>query len=205
MQERQLYIQIFSNLLIPVLGFWLWGWSLYFIVLFYILDILSSEVVVYLKSKKIREAGKKETVKSPVNTYKIISGLFLVATIAFIQLGIMLIHPEIRLQDEIRSFLTYKEMGIQQGFLLIPLVVLMAFSSYKIEFLVPKVYLREEQRSLWKFHLKERFLLITFCAILTFIATGFQFQEWVILTVILAVTSGYTYLQGKERIGQFTA
>jgi len=205
MQERQLYIQIFSNLLIPVLGFWLWGWSLYFIVLFYILDILSSEVVVYLKSKKIREAGKKETVKSPVNTYKIISGLFLVATIAFIQLGIMLIHPEIRLQDEIRSFLTYKEMGIQQGFLLIPLVVLMAFSSYKIEFLVPKVYLREEQRSLWKFHLQERFLLITFCAILTFIATGFQFQEWVILTVILAVTSGYTYLQGKERIRQFTA
>lgn len=205
MQERQLYIQILFNLLIPVLGFWLWNWNLYFIVLFYVLDILSSEVVVYLKSKKIREAGKKEAIKSPVNTYKIISGLFVTATIAVIQLGILLLHPDIRLKDEIWSFLTYKELGIQQGFLLIPLVVMMAFSSYKIEFLIPKVYLREEQRSLWKSHLKERFLLIAFCAILAFIAAGFQFQEWIILTIILVVTSGYTYLQGRERIKQLTA
>ena len=101
MQERQLYIQILSNLLIPVLGFWLWNWNLYFIVLFYVLDILSSEVVVYLKSKKIGEAGKKEAIKSPVNTYKIISGLFVTATIAVIQLGILLLHPDIRLKDEI--------------------------------------------------------------------------------------------------------
>lgn len=204
MQERQLYLQILSNLTIPILGFWLWNWSLYFILLFYMLDILSSEVVVYLKSKKIREAGKKEVVKSPVNTYKIISGLFFAATIALIQLGIVLLHPDIRLREEIWGFLTYKELGIQQGFLLIPLVVMMAFSSYKIEFLIPKAYLREEQKTMWKFHLKERFLLIAFCAILTFIAAGFQFQEWIILTIILVVTSGYTYLQGKERIRQFT-
>lgn len=205
MQERQLYLQILSNLLIPVLGFWLWNWNLYFILLFYVLDIVSSEVVVYLKSKKVKEAGKQEAIKSPVNTYKIISGLFLAATIAVIQLGIVLLHPEIVLRKEIWEFLTYKEMGIQQGFLLIPLMIMMAFSSYKIEFLIPKAYLREDQKSIWKFHLKERFLLIAFCAILTFIAAGFQLEEWIILTIILVITSGYTYLQGRERIRKFTA
>lgn len=200
MQTRQLYTRLLSNLLIPVLGFLLWDWSLYFILLFYMLDIVSSEIVVHLKIKKIQQVGKKTTLKSPSTIYGIISFLFLIATIAELNLGTVLLHPDIDLKGEIWEFITYKELGIQQGFLLIPLVGMMAYSSYKMEFIFPKHYLHQEEKPVWKDHLRERFLLLSFCVILTLFSVGFNFQEWVILTIILVTTTGYNYLQGREQI-----
>lgn len=202
MQKQQLYIQLFSNLLIPVLGFWIWGWSLYFILLFYVLDLISSEAVLYLKAKKTKNSGEKKLAKSPFVIYAIISSLFLISIIAEFNLGIVLLHPEINLKDEILAFLSYKELGVQQGFLLIPLVAMMAYSSYRLEFLIPKMYLRQEEKTIWKQHLKDRFLLLSFSAILTLFAVAFQFSEAVILCIILVTTTGYGYLQGKERIYQ---
>jgi hypothetical protein len=195
-----LYIQLLSNLLIPVLGFWMWNWSLYFILLFYILDIVSSEMVHFLKIRKIKTIQKQSVIPVPTKVYSFVSLLFIAVIIVEINIGMKLYHPELVFGKEIWDFLMYKEMGIPQGFVLLPLVGLMAYTSYKAEFLMPKLYLHQAEKPLWKYHLKAHFLLLAFCAVLTLLAVAYQFPEWVALTVILVVTTGYNYLQGRERM-----
>lgn len=199
MQKRQLYLRIFANLLIPVLGFWVWDWSLYFILLFYILDILSSEVVMHLKSRKIRQihANGKELIKVPTKIYALVSFLFLAFVILEINIGIVLLHPEINIQQEIITFLAYKELGIPQGIVLLPLVAIMAYTSYKTEFLLPKLYLRQNEKTVWKQHLKTQFLLLSFCVLLTLLAVAFHFSETVVLIVILVISNAYLAAQQR--------
>lgn len=200
MLQRQLYIRLLSSLIIPALGFWVWNWDLYFILLFYVLDILSNEVVLHLKIRKIKRVQEERFLKVPTGIYGIVSGLFLILIIAEINLGIALLYPGFDFQQEIWAFLSYRELGIAQGFVLLPLVGIMAYSTYKTEFLAPEMYLRQEEKNVWKEHLKHHFLLLSFCAVLTLFAVAYQFTETVILVVILIVTTGYNYLQGKERI-----
>lgn len=200
MLKRQLYIRLFSNLLIPVLGFWVWNWNLYFIVLFYLLDLISSEVVIHLKIKKIKDVAPNKGLEIPSRTYGIVSFLFLALIIAEIHVGITLYHPDIDLKQEFLQFLSYKELGIPQGFVLIPLVAMMAYTSYKMEFLAPRLYLHQQEKPTWKNHLREQFVLLAFCVILTLLAVAYQFPEWIVLTIILVVTTVYNYLQGVEQI-----
>lgn len=202
MLQRQLYIRLLSNLVIPVLGFWIWDWSLYFILLFYILDICSNEIVLHLKIRKIKSVQKERVLKTPTRIYGIVSGLFLILIIAEINVGIALLYPGFDFQQEIWGFLSYKELGIPQGFVLLPLIGMMAYSTYKMEFLIPKMYLRQEEKSVWKEHLKQHFVLLAFCAILILIAVAYQFTETVSLVIILIVTTGYNYLQGREKMRQ---
>ena len=112
----------------------------------------------------------------------------------------LLYQPTLDLKHEIWAFLSYKEMGIPQGIILIPLVAMMSFMQYKTEFVLPKLYLYQLEKPLWKQHLKERFLIISFSSILLFIAAGYAFSEWLVLTIILVCTTIYTYLQGIEKI-----
>jgi len=204
MHRKQLYLQILSNLIIPVLGFFWWGWNLYFILLFFMLDMVSSEIVHHLKVRKIKASQQTESllIATPTTTYTMVSLLFLLFTLLIINFGMQLYQPTIDLKQEIWSFLSYKEMGIPQGIILLPLIGLMAFMQYKTEFVLPKLHLKQLEKPLWKQHIKERFLLISFSAILLFIASGYGFPEWVVLTIILVFTTLYTYLQGIERIKQ---
>jgi hypothetical protein len=194
MSERQLYLRLLLNLIIPVLGFWVWNWSLYFILLFYMIDLLSNEVVLHLKIRKIKSIQQQKQLQIPTKIYGAISGLFFLLIISQINLGIVLLYPDFDFKQEIW------ELGISQGFVLLPLIGMMTYSTYKMDFLVPKMYLRQEEKNTWKNHLKEHFLLLAFCVVLTLFSVAYQFSESISMIVILVITTGYNYLQGVDRI-----
>ena len=127
------YIQILFEGLIPLLGYFLWDWSLYFILLFYLMDLIVDEVFANLKSKHIIKAQSLPVKKGILNG---VEGFTLLIVII---LGIHLTMPSIQSNivfiDEIILFWTYEELGIQQGLLLVPLVVFGAYQKYKLEFL----------------------------------------------------------------------
>lgn len=182
-------IQVISDALIPVLGYVFWEWDLFFILLYYLLDLLVSEVFMHLKTRSVRMKQGGDMFQS---MGYIAVGMVLITTVLLlVRIFILQLHPEMNIQEEIIAFWQYKDMGIEQGFLLIPLVVIVGYQRYKMEFIAPRLNERISVKELWKGHLKSLVVLLTFVGIITGLSFYIVFAEWVYLIVLLVVTSFY--------------
>ena len=188
-------IQLIGDAVIPLLGFFWWNWSLYFIVIFYLLDYLSNEVILNLKSKKITTFQKIDS-KVWIQKASLSFLLFLVG-IVLVHLSMKMLHPQIDFYKEFIQFLSYKDMGIAQGYFLLPLIALAGFQRYKMEFLMPARFKIISITSLWSAHFKMQFTLIG-CVAFTI---GFQsliaLPETVYIIAIVVVTSVYQLVEKK--------
>ncbi|NRA11108.1 MAG: hypothetical protein HRT57_04030 [Crocinitomicaceae bacterium] len=164
MRLNRKYVLLFSEALIPVLGFFLWGWGLYFILLFYFIDILAQEVIMHLKSKKIIGTQSDSSV-SDWRKSGISSAFLILAMICLIHISMFYIDPSIAFVKQIKLFWTYEELGVQQGYLLLPLVGFAAFSQYRMDFLMPKKEESAVLLILWQKHLKALLTVIGFAGL----------------------------------------
>lgn len=114
-------IEIFSALLgdvaLPLIGFLFWDWGFYFISLFFLFDLLFRTLFIKRRLKPIDKLKNRRA---------IIFKAFL-----FTFLEVILIHcivvgafPHTNIGDSFIYFLTYEEMGIAQGVVLLPLLLL---------------------------------------------------------------------------------
>jgi hypothetical protein len=135
MLRRQQLIQAFGELVIPLLGFFWLGWDLYFILLFYLLDIVATEVFYQLKLSKITAFQKVES--SIIQRISTMGLVLLIGVLAHTM--ILRLYPELVFSKAFMDFLAYEEEGIPiaQGYLLLPLVVIGNYQQYKMFFLVP--------------------------------------------------------------------
>ena len=189
-------IQLIGDAVIPLLGFFWWNWSLYFIVIFYLLDYLSNEVILNLKSKKITTVQK---IDSKVWIQKAsLSFLLFLLGIVLVHLSMKMLHPQIDFYKEFIQFLSYKDMGIAQGYFLLPLIALAGYQRYKMEFLMPARFKTLTISTLWGSYFKMQFTLIG-CVAFTI---GFQslmaLPETVYIIGIVVVTSVYQLLERKN-------
>lgn len=198
MNKRVLYIQLILEAALPILGFFMWNWSLYFILLFYFFDLLSNELTVQLKSHQINkyQGGKhqKEWVIRAIMSIGILSLSFLL-----IHVGMRLLHPEIDFMKEAIAFWTYEELGVQQGYLFLPLVFYMSYQEYKMQFLFPARYRTTTMKVLWRNHYYNRLMLligsVVACAVLFFT----PLPEIVIVLLIIAAVAGISVWKINQR------
>ena len=181
MQNRAIYIQLVGDAIIPLLGFFLWDWSLYFILLFYLIDLLASEVVILFKAKKAQ--GTYTGKKQPFQVY---SWSLFVLNVLAIHSGIFMMHPEIDFQKEFIDFIMYEEMGIPQGFVLIPLIGFIAYQQYQMEFVRTSLFLKAEAPKLWARHIIDRLNILIFTLFITILLIFVPLSETdVLLTVVI--------------------
>tara|TARA_B100001287_G_C22629336_1_gene504246 strand:- start:412 stop:987 length:576 start_codon:yes stop_codon:yes gene_type:complete len=114
-------IEIISALLgdvaLPLLGFLFWDWGFYFIVLFFLFDLIFKTF--FLKKRLVI----LEEIKGR-NRILFYAFLFLFVEVAVIHLIVIGAFPNMRIVDSLIDFLSYKELGIAQGVVLIPLLFL---------------------------------------------------------------------------------
>lgn len=185
MQANQKYIQIVGDVAIPLLGFFLWNWSLYFIILFYLLDYFGSEIICNMKSKKIiqfQKRGQFEWLKMAIfSLFLFIAGVFLM------HLAMKTILPEIDFRKEIINFWTYKDMGIEQGYFLVPLVFMVNYLRYKVEFVMQAKHKTTSLKQIWKNHFTVHFAILSGAALFVGLSTFVVFKEIVyVLGLVLA-------------------
>ncbi|GAA0874231.1 hypothetical protein GCM10009118_06390 [Wandonia haliotis] len=134
--RNQIIIQAVGELFIPILGFYWWEWDLHFILLFYYLDVLASLVLFIVKAGKVNtyRTGKQLTIQN-YRPYLTNYFFVLVGLIGF-EMGTLLVYKDMNLMASLLDFLTYKELGIPQGIILLPLIVLMNYQNYKLTFLM---------------------------------------------------------------------
>lgn len=121
-QRKLLIIQIVSELAIPLIGYFFWDWTLFFILIFYILENL---FLYYFRIETLRQV-KTVIFKSKVGTdYKqlLISFGFWIQEFILIHLFISTINTNLSIGHEWYNFIMYEELGIPQGIVLIPLMI----------------------------------------------------------------------------------
>lgn len=182
-------IQVVSDALIPVLGFFLWEWGLFFILLYYILDLLVSEVFMYMKSRAIliKQGGNRSNYIGFAAMAVVLIGTVLL----LVRLFILEAHPELNLWQEIIAFWVYKDLGVQQGYILIPIVIFVGFQRYKMEFLQTRKNETDSVTAIWRTHIKNLILLLTVCGIVAGLTHFIVFPDWVYLLLLLGGTSIY--------------
>lgn len=197
MKLHPFYLKLIGESIIPILGFFFWEWSLYFILLFYVLDLIVSEVVLHLKTRKIKSWSEKVNRQKWLK-YGVFGFVAFVLLTAAILLGTYYLHPGIDLLKETWAFLSYEDMGIAQGYVLVPLLTFMAYASYQTEFIRQKAYQYQEYEVLWKKHLAERGLLIVLAVLLTTIGKLTQLHDGWLLSLILGSIIAYKLLEAKR-------
>ena len=106
MKRQEKIAALIGDILIPILGFFLWDWSIYFICLFFLLDQLSREVshlfrMRYLKSRfQIR----------PISYLRNI--LIFIGFVTMVHVYNYMLHPTINFAREMTAFFWYKDTGI---------------------------------------------------------------------------------------------
>ncbi|MEN9400036.1 MAG: hypothetical protein RL632_1137 [Bacteroidota bacterium] len=183
------FIQAIADAAIPLLGYFLWEWNLYFILLFYILDLLASEIIAHLSTKKIREyLGQQGTdIKRPIFSFFLLCVLCLMLHI-FTGLAL----PGIDFKKEALAFWFYEDMGIPQGYVFVPLIVFVAIQRYRMEFLIRGKFRTTTLSAFWTQHFRVYFMLIGGVGMLLGIAQLIVLPELVYVLTAVGATTTYT-------------
>lgn len=185
------YVQLVGDALIPLLGFFLWNWSLYFILLFYFLDLISSEIIVHLKSKKTIEFQGVSGLKLDWLKWAFISTTCLFLAIIMIHFATYFIVPGIDFKKETIAFWKYEEMGIQQGYILFPLVFFVSYQQYRMMFLMTGRFRNNQVVLMWKKHIAPLILIIAFAGVCLGISWFFHLPEIIYVLGIIIITTLY--------------
>jgi hypothetical protein len=122
MNKRTAFIvQLIGELVIPLLGYFLWDWSLLFILLFYLIENLFFS---YFRIETVREVKKIVWKKQQPRELKLISKSLMLWSLELIlvHLFITVIYPNQSFITEWVDFFMYQDLGIPQGIILLPLI-----------------------------------------------------------------------------------
>ena len=185
--NRLKFIQAIGEAVIPLLGFFYFEWSLYFILLFYFIDLVTTEVFIHLK---INQILKFQSVRSYPKKWKLntlINSLLVLIILAGTHFVIALLYPGISFKQEFVDFVMYEEAGIPipQGFILLPIVIFGNYQQYKTMFLRPKLY----QRQSWSFLLysRRRALIIALLGIVFGLALAYFIAVPIVYYLLILV------------------
>lgn len=128
---------LIGDVALPLMGYFLWNWSLYFIMIYFMLDQLSRTVFLAWRLKLTNLNSRK---KSNIFVRSILLLLF---EVFLIHVFIKSIQPAIQFKKEILNFIHYSDMGIEQGYILLPLLILGEWFRLKYDFKMGIVGLRQ--------------------------------------------------------------
>jgi hypothetical protein len=186
-------IQVAGDALIPLAGYFWWEWNLYYILLFYLLDYISNEIFLHIKSKKI-QTSQNTPLKIWIKN-AIISSFLLIFTVLCVHFAMLHISPGIQITDELWRFWKYKDLGIEQGYILIPLIFLVGFQRYKMEFVATAQFKTVQMKELWKQHIIVHFAILAFSCTVIGLSAFIVFPEIVYISSLILASSVFQLLR----------
>ena len=183
MLQRQRQIQAVGELFIPLLGFFVFEWGLYFILLFYVIDLLATEFFIQLKLQKSAQFnGYNLTFFQRFKTI-----LLVLLILALMHIAVYVMYPEINFYSEMHDFFMYEEAGIPipQGYLLLPLVAFGNFQHYRMFFSRPKAFRFIQPPHILSSRVKALLLALAGCGLAIGISSFMHLPEAVYLLLIV--------------------
>lgn len=179
--KKAILFQTLLEGLIPILGYFYWNWDASFILLFYLIDWILFWVLTLLKARKRIQFSRNIPEKQLASKHLGIAFLCILST----SLAVFYILPNIHINflwtERIWAFLSYSDMGIQQGFVLIPLMVLSGYLTYKQQFLLPQQFRNHPVSHFTREGVKQGLILSMIFGLVLLVSFFVQFPDEVIL------------------------
>lgn len=189
--KRALLFQTLIEGLIPVLGYVYWNWDASFILLFFLIDWILFWVLSLLKARKRIQFSGNTSEKQLAALHLGIAFLCILSTSLAVFHTLPNIHPNFIWTERIWAFLSYSDMGIQQGFILIPLMVLSGYLAYKQQFLLPQLYRKYPVNYFTREGVKQGLILSVIYGIVLSVSYFFRFPDEVLLFGTVAGVIAY--------------
>lgn len=186
------YLQLITDAIIPLLGYFFWHWNLYFIVLFYLLDYLAYEVFSHVKARKVSSLKQENSTWLKLG---IVSIVLFVLNSVLVQITMKSLVPTIDFTKEIIAFWNYKDMGIEQGYFLLPLIVIAGYQRYKMEFLMTGMFQKITIRQIFLKDIQAQLIAFGFIALTFGLSYFIVFPEIVYVLGIVLFTGIYQLLR----------
>jgi len=186
------YLQLITDAIIPLLGYFFWHWNLYFIVLFYLLDYLAYEVFSHVKARKVSSLKQDNSTWLKLG---IVSIVLFVLNSVLVQITMKSLVPTIDFTKEIIAFWNYKDMGIEQGYFLLPLIVIAGYQRYKMEFLMTGMFQKITIRQIFTKDIQAQLIALGFIALTFGLSFFIVFPEIVYVLGIVLFTGIYQLLR----------
>lgn len=190
-QQRLFVIQTILETVIPVVGYFAWHWDLSFILLFYLLDALLALGIFVAKGTKRLQFSKLNAEKQLFVKRLLISFILFSAAITGIAMAVIVIHPGLHWPERIWAFLTYKDMGIEQGYILVPLIIMNGILVYRQQFIMPARYRNTDMQSITHGYVKQGLVLLAAAGIFQGIAFFVQLPEAAVVFAFIGGISLY--------------
>lgn len=142
MPKKVRITQTLLEALLPVLGYFFWNWDTSFVLLWFALDWLTGYVITILKAKRRYQYSRQENEAKLAKKRLILGFASILTTFILGWLILPALTPNFSWIERIRAFLSYADMGIPQGIILIPLIVLNGYMLYNNQFVRIKLYER---------------------------------------------------------------
>lgn len=152
-----------SEGVIPLLGYFLWDWGPHFIFLFCFLDWIAKELLIHFQTRKIVQTIGGNPNK--IRQQSFLSGVLLLASILLIEALFAIRNTNFSFTQEFWEFLSYEDLGLPQGYLLLPLIVFSVWMEYTMIFKKQKLYLKIDPNRLWFEHNKANVSILSLAAI----------------------------------------
>ena len=118
MKQAEKINALLGDVALPIMGYFFWNWNFYFILLYFILDQVARTIFLPWRLK-LTDLTQSEKIKIIAQ-----SSLLLFAELFLIHFFLKVLLPNIHFQKEISNFIHYSDMGIEQGYILLPLLIL---------------------------------------------------------------------------------
>jgi len=160
---------LLGDVALPLFGYFFWNWNFYFILLFFMLDQISR--VIFLPQRlKLTEISKKDKNKIFFRQLSL-----LIIELIVIHSAVFLHQKDINFTKEFVRFLSYEDMGIAQGIILIPLIIASEWMRIKNELKLGIV--GGKQLQIMNLNKRNSFLRIGFFALLVGIQSFIPLPE----------------------------
>ena len=117
MKKIEIISALLGDVALPLIGFLFWDWGFYFVSLFFLFDLLFRTFFIKRRLRPLGELKNRNTI-----IFK--AFLFTFLEVVLIHCIVVGAFSHTKIGDSFIYFLTYEEMGISQGVVLLPLLLL---------------------------------------------------------------------------------
>uniref|UniRef100_UPI00404B9C5A hypothetical protein n=1 Tax=Fluviicola sp. TaxID=1917219 RepID=UPI00404B9C5A len=180
---------------LPLAGYFYWHWDTSFILLFYLLDWILFLAINSVKAKKRFAFSQLAIEKKQAFRTLLLGTAFLIITCFVVLLTMQLLQPTFNFSERVVAFLRYNDMGIEQGYVLLPLLLLNGISVYKQQFIRPELYKYLTMGQLINESSKQGLLLLACAGLFLGVALFVQLPEEILLFSTIIGTTGYRIVE----------